>query len=74
MMRWRLDDLKQVHGRRYLLRRTALEFTFSGGGESGSSVFIAFTSFNERRACYTTITRQPTLKLSTAFTGSLRQV
>lgn len=46
--RWRLNGLKEVHGRRYTLRTQALELFFADGQE----VFLNFISEKERNRFY----------------------
>ena len=59
MMRWRLDELSMVYGRRYLLRATALELFFV----SRKNIFIAFKNPEERRVFFRVLNKLNTPQL-----------
>lgn len=70
-LRWRLDCLTSLRGRRYLLRRTALEFFFVNRRE----VFIAFETPMDRRICWRLMKRHshmPIVAHPPGGTASLR--
>lgn len=68
MMRWSLSELTEIHGRRYLLRATALELFFS----DMTNIFLCFPSAKARSDFFKAILRQPTPKLARTFKESLK--
>ena len=67
VQRWPLDELVEVHNRRYLLRNNAVELFFT----DNTNIFVAFASPSARKACVASMLRQRTPKLERAFAGGL---
>ena len=66
--RWALLELSEVHGRRYLLRSTALELFF----RDTTNVFLVFPSERARGDCYNAVLKQNPPNLERTFTSSLK--
>lgn len=65
--RWRLNELLEIHSRRYLLRPIAIELFFL----DRTTAFFAFASSPIRDEFSLNVLRQKPLRLEKAFTGSL---
>jgi len=67
MMRWSIESLFEIHGRRYLLRETALEIFFT----DMTTIFLCFPSVRARADCLNYIMKQQTPNLERTFAGCL---
>jgi hypothetical protein len=65
--KWRLDEILEIHSRRYLLRPIAIELFFS----NRTTAFFAFSSTLLRDEISNQILKLKPLRLEKAFTGSL---
>ena len=63
MMRWKLEDVVEIHGRRYLLRPAALELFFS----NLTNILLCFASPEDCQMCYDAILKQNTPRLEKTF-------
>lgn len=66
--RWRLVDLMEIFGRRYLLRSTALELFF----KDRTNIFVCFSSAQSRSDFYNALLKQHTPFLKSTFKESLK--
>jgi len=67
MMKWSLSDLTEIHGRRYLLRETALELFFA----DKTNAFMCFPSGKARADFFKMVLKQSPEKLPRTFKESL---
>ena len=63
MMKWKLEEVVEIHGRRYLLRPSALELFFS----NLTNIFLCFASPEDCQSCYNAILKQSTPRLEKVF-------